>query len=90
MPEGSHEKIKSIDIFCYQSSYIWGFQAFDKEGNTLYQTGMLDSILNVSTVLLEDDEMIIGVIANLRKGNSSASFPATYNNFQFQIATKWN
>ena len=81
MPEGSQTKINSVDIFSYQSSYVWGFKVFDKEGNKLYEIGMFDACLNVSTVLLEDNEIIIGVVAKLRRGYQSACFPATYNNF---------
>jgi hypothetical protein len=63
--------IKSVDV--YFSDYIHGFRFFDKEGKTLWEIGMIHSSMDmeVETVILEDDEVIIGVVGKLHPGYQS-------------------
>ncbi len=63
MPEGSHNKIRSVSI--HYCGSIGGFSFFDKEGALLWEIGYIESWLKVETVLLEENERIIGVVAKL-------------------------
>ena len=76
MPEGAHKRIKSVDIIYNNNRCIYGFQFFDKENKFIWQIGTTGS--NVETVVLADNEVIIGVVAKLFPGVKSA-----YSDFQF-------
>ncbi len=79
MPEGSHSKIRSVSIH-HNTDHICGFSFFDKEGALLWKIGNTDSYLFVEllrkvglidssykreTVLIGENEVIIGVVAKL-------------------------
>ena len=77
MPDGAHRKIRSVKI--NYSSYIRGFNFFDKDGTLLWKIGSILPWFKVETVELAENEVIIGVVAKIR-------FPAWYTDFQLQIA----
>ena len=81
MPEDVPEKIKSVNI--YYTGFINGFHFFDKDGVLIWQIGATGSDWIKKTVLLEDDEVIIGVICKLLQG-----YQGCYTDFQFQIASR--
>ena len=62
---------------------IKGFSFFDKDGKRLYKIGWIDSSYDKETVVLEENEVIVGVVAKLRK-----PWQSLYTDFQFQIATR--
>ncbi len=66
MPAGSHNRIRSVNI--HYAYFIAGFSFFDKEGALLYKIGDTDEDLNVDTVVLEENEVIVGVVAKLYPG----------------------
>ncbi len=84
MPAGSHNKIRSVSIY-YYSDHIDGFSFFDKERALLLKIGETDSDdgEEKETVLLEENEVIVGVVAKLYNQHHSC-----YTDFQFQIASK--
>jgi hypothetical protein len=71
MPAGSHNKIRSVSIYYYDS--ILGFSFFDKEGALLCKIGdtKQKSWKKVGTVLIEEFEVIVGVVAKLFEGCQS-------------------
>jgi hypothetical protein len=70
MPEGGHKRIKSIDIIYSHNRMIYGFQFFDKDNTFIWQIGKTGS--NVETVVLSDNEVIVGIVAKLFPGLQSA------------------
>ena len=65
MPEGCHNKIRSVSIH-YNSNCIRGFSFFDKEGALLWKIGLIGlSWMTVETVLIGENERIVGVVAKL-------------------------
>ena len=79
MPEGASKKINSVDIYYYTTNQrIRGFEFFDKKQKLIMKIGSIAG--SKSTVVLAENEVIIGVIAKLVPGNQSL-----YSNFQFQI-----
>ena len=73
MPAESNRRIRSVDIYldgdCY---YIVGFQFFDKERQLIFEIGFTFwPGLSKRTVMLEDNELIIGVVARLLAGSQS-------------------
>ncbi len=82
MPERSHKKIRSVNI--HYGSCIHGFSFLDKEGTLLWEIGDTDSDWDdVDTVLLAENEVIVGVVAKL-----SSVCQSSYTSFQFQIAAE--
>ncbi len=72
--------IRSVQI--YYGEWIYAFRFFDNEALPVWKIGMIDSTNDcVATVVLAENELIVGVIATLYPGYQSA-----YANFQFQIA----
>ncbi len=63
MPAGSPNKIRSVSI--YYGIYIQGFSFFDKEGALLWGIGNTESYRPAETVLIAENEMIIGVVCKL-------------------------
>ncbi len=79
MPAGSHTRIRSVNIHYFNA--IIGFSFLDKEGALLWKIGETTNRMNkVETVLIEDNEVIIGVIAKLY-----GRYQSCYTDFQFQI-----
>ncbi len=81
MPERSHTKIRAVSIHYY--NFIRGFSFFDNEGKLLLKIGYTEPwFCDVKTVLIAENEVIVGVVAKLYLG-----FQSVYRDFQFQIAT---
>ena len=79
MPEGAHLNIRSVHI--YHGSGICGFKFKNKHNSLLWEIGYTTwSGLNVETVELEDNEVIIGVKAKLCVG-----YQSVYTDLQFLI-----
>ncbi len=79
LPEGSHKKIRSVNI--YYGSFILGLEFFDQNKAKLCEIGYVDSNDSVKTVVVAENEVIVGVVAKLFSGTQSC-----YTDFQFQIA----
>ncbi len=69
MPAGSHNKIRSVSI--HHGGWIRGFSFFDKKGELLFKIGYITASYKVETVLLEENERIIGVVSKLDYGYQS-------------------
>ena len=80
IPADSHKKIKSINIYRHQFDLerVGGFQFFDREHNTIFRIGVTYSSCLEKTVVLTDNEVIIGVKAKLIK-----EWRSSYSDFQF-------
>ncbi len=74
MPADAHNKIRSVTIhFHYYNDWIRGFSFFDKDGALLWKIGRTqDGYAKEETVLLADNELIVGVVAKLFSGSQSA------------------
>ena len=73
-------KIKTVQIY-YNSNCIFGFKFFAKDSTLLWKIGYTTaSSCDVETVELEDNEVIIGVVAKLHPDKQSA-----YTDFQFKL-----
>ncbi len=70
MPEGSHNRIRSVSIYHSRWS-IFGFSFFDKEGALLWKIGDTKYYVKFETVLIEENEVIIGVVVKLNDGCQS-------------------
>jgi hypothetical protein len=65
MQADAHNKIRSVTIhYYYCLHYICGFCFFDKDGALLWKIGYTGSKLE-ETVMLEENEVIVGVVAKL-------------------------
>ncbi len=65
MPEGS--EIRSVTIW-YWSSVVAAFQFFDKNNTCILEIGAFEEAKDYVTVVLEEHEVIIGVVAKLLTG----------------------
>ncbi len=63
IPEDALKKIRSVTIHHYNC--INGFSFFDKDGELLWEHGDTYPGWNKETVLLAEDEVIVGVVAKL-------------------------
>ena len=63
IPADALHKIRSVTIYYFGS--ICGFSFFDKDGALLWKHGYTYSGLREDTVLLEENEVILGVVAKL-------------------------
>ncbi len=81
LPEGSHKMIRSVRI--HYTWCIYGFSFLDKEGALLWVIGNTHSWFEVKTVLIADNEVIVGVVAKL-----TSVYQSVYTHFQFQIASR--
>ncbi len=81
-PADLNKMIRSVDIH-YYSNHIYGFSFYDKEGALLWKIGSIQSWMYVGTLLIADNELIVGVAAKLYPGYQSC-----YTDFQFQIASR--
>ncbi len=79
IPADALNKMRSVTI--HYLSYIVGFCFFDKDGALLWEIGSTLSYWSKETVVLEENEVILGVVAKLYPNAQSA-----YTYFQFQIA----
>jgi hypothetical protein len=73
IPADVLHKIRLVIIHYNQDyNYIRGFSFFDKDGALLWEIGWTKSYISEKeTVLLEEIEVIVGVVAKLRRGDQS-------------------
>ncbi len=64
MPEGAYKKIRSVRIYDNDISII-GFCFFDKDGKQIWMIGDNYQGYDVRTVLIKDNEVIVGVKAKV-------------------------
>ncbi len=66
IPEDALQRIRWVNIHHY-NSYIWGFSFFDIDGALPWKIGKnIDAEwMKKETVLLEENEVIVGVVAKL-------------------------
>ncbi len=74
IPADALNKIRSVTIYYYEyRNCIAGFSFFDKDGALLWEIGWTTHLeLKKETVLLEENEVIVGVVAKLLPGWLSA------------------
>ncbi len=73
LPADAINKIRSVTIHYFGTSCIGGFSFFDKDGALLWEIGCTTgSGLKKETVVLEENEVIVGVVAKLYKRYQSA------------------
>ncbi len=60
----AREMIRSVEI--YHTDCIWGFIFFDNDHTEIWQIGSTQSWMNVKKVLLDKNEVIVGVVGKLR------------------------
>ncbi len=63
IPADAHNKIRSVTI--YNGFCIAGFSFFDKNGALLWKIGDTDPGYEYETVVLAENEVIVGVVAKL-------------------------
>ncbi len=64
IPADAQNKIRRVTI--YHDYRIRGFKFFDKDGALLWKIGVTtDPICDLETVLLAENEVIVGVVAKL-------------------------
>ncbi len=56
--------IKSVDIY-YPANFISGFAFFNKDKQVIFKIGSTGSWMKVATVVIADNEVIVGVAARL-------------------------
>ncbi len=83
IPADALNKIRSVTIY-YQNDRIWNFKFFDKDGALLWKIGSIDDGFYKETVVLAENEVIVGVVAKLFPG-----YQSLYTDLQFQIALEW-
>ncbi len=71
-------KIRSVTI--HHDHCIRGFKFFDKDRKLLWVIGVTGGWLKKETVVLEENEVIVGVVAKLY-----SDFQSVYTDLQFQI-----
>ena len=84
IPAGALNRIRSANIHHY-NHHIQGFSFFDKDGALLWEIGEIYSGWSTEneTVLLAENEVIVGVAAKLCPG-----YQSLYTDFQFHIASR--
>ncbi len=63
LPADALNKIRSVTIYYW--TCIHGFSFFDKDGALLWKIGYTDPEFEGETVVLEENEVIVGVVAKL-------------------------
>lgn len=63
LPEGAYKKVRRVKI--YYADCIVGFRFFDSNDTLLFKIGWSDSGWKFTTVIIADNEVIVGVVANL-------------------------
>ncbi len=82
IPADALNKIRSVKIY-YGFGFSCGFSFFDKDGAILWKIGYINSGLKYVTVILAENEVIVGVLAKFYPAQQSK-----YTDFQFQIASR--
>ena len=70
IPADAIKKIRRVDIH-RGDYYIGGFSFFDKDGALLCKIGKTDWEIGKETVMLEENEVVVGLVAKLFKDNQS-------------------
>ncbi len=66
IPASALNKIRSVNIYYWPNDSIFGFSFFDKDGAILYKIGWIEGPSHrLETVLLKENEVIVGVVAKL-------------------------
>ncbi len=73
-----HAGIRSVTL--YHDARIRGFEFFDKEKARIWSIGNTDDGFDVTTVVLAENEVMIGVVAKLYD-----KWHSQYTDFQFQL-----
>ncbi len=73
IPKKALSKIRSVNIHCYFHRCISGFAFFDKDGALLWEIGVTTE-KEKETVLLDENEVIVGVVAKQLKEDAAAVF----------------
>ena len=87
IPADTLNTVRSVTIHMFDLfSNINGFSFFDKDGALLWKIGdtTYSSINMYETVVLKENEVIVGVVAKLQQ-----PYQSSYTDFQFQIALEW-
>jgi hypothetical protein len=72
LPSDALNNMRSVTIHYWPNSSIDGFSFFDKDGALLWKIGVTDPDYIVETVLLAENEVIVGVFAKLFPGYQTA------------------
>ena len=65
MPRGTNSKVRFVKIYSIYG-LITGLSFFDKDKEELFQVGHYNSNYKVDTVMVAENEVIIGFVAKLR------------------------
>ena len=65
IPKDAIQKSRSVTINYPKNGFIRGFTFFDKDGARLYKIGDTWTDFNKETVVLAENERIVGVVAKL-------------------------
>jgi hypothetical protein len=76
IPANAIKKIRRVNIHFFGYHYITGLSFFDKGKKLLWKIGYINSRLDVETVVLEENEVIVGVSAKLHP-----DFQSSYTDF---------
>ncbi len=71
IPADALHKIRSVTIH-YSDVCIWCFSFFDKDGALLWKIGYYESWSEYETVMLAENEVIVGVVGKHSRFNQSA------------------
>ncbi len=69
IPKDALNKIRSVTI--HYGGCIRGFSFFDKDGALLWEIGLMHSDMDQEKVVLEENEVIVGVVAKVDPRNLS-------------------
>ncbi len=74
-------RTKSVDIYYWHNTYIFGFKFFDSDSRLIFKIGITTHPkFKVETVLLGDNEVIVGVVARFW---GLPVYQSIYTDFQF-------
>ena len=60
----SSKKVKTVEIF-YCTDCVDGFRFFDKDHSLIFEIGWISPWFTIKTVVIGENEAIIGVVAKL-------------------------
>ncbi len=67
IPTDARNKIRSVTIH-HENFCIAGFRFFDKDGALIWEIGYIEPWLKKETVVLAENEVIVGVVSKLASG----------------------
>ena len=82
IPKDIEKRIRSVDLHCY-FNFICAFCFFDKDRKLISEIGFTCSSEFVRTVLLEENEVIVGVYAGILNADQTKLV-----HLQFKIASR--